>query len=206
MSSFKVSLKRGREEDEQGVDDDDKIRASQYTIDKQLGAGAFAIVKLCHRDEAGGRKSYAMKLVDKARTTVKAAQKEMTVLGAVGRHQNIVSLIDTWEQEREWVFILELAGGGEVFDRICERGPYSEADAADVGRQVGRALIHLHTKGVCHRDLKPENLLLCSHKSNRVKLADVRPRRARAGASVRPRVSSTHRFIRAPPRSVHSSL
>ena len=54
----------------------------------------------------------------------------------------------------------------------CERGPYSEADAVDVARQVGRALLHMHKKGVCHRDLKPENLLLCSQHSNRVKVAE----------------------------------
>ena len=191
--SLKVSLKRGRDEEE-----DDKARASQYKVDKQLGAGAFAIVKLCHRDEADGRKSYAMKLVDKARTTAKAAEKEMMVLGAVGRHENVVSLLDAWEQPREWVFILELAGGGEVFDRICERGPYSEADAADVARQVGRALIHLHTKGVCHRDLKPENLLLCSHNSNRVKLADVRPRSSNCTARTR-----TSDWACVDPRALH---
>ena len=54
---------------------------------------------------------------------------------------------------------VELAEGGEVFDRICE-GPYSEADAATVVRQVATALVHMHSKGICHRDIKCSNVLL----------------------------------------------
>ena len=65
---------------------------------------------------------------------------------------------------------MELAEGGEVFDRICEEGAYSEADAASVLRQVALALAFMHSIGVVHRDLKPENLLLTS--TNEVKVAD----------------------------------
>ena len=34
---------------------------------------------------------------------------------------------------------MELAEGGEVFDKIGKDGPFSEADAADVVRQVASA-------------------------------------------------------------------
>ena len=59
---------------------------------------------------------------------------------------------------------------GQVFDKICKDGPFSEADAADVVRQVALGLAFIHTAGVVHRDLKPENLLLTS--KGVVKLAD----------------------------------
>ena len=48
----------------------------------------------------------------------------------------------------------------QVFDRICDNGPFSERAAADVVRQVALALDHANKRGVCHRDIKPENLLL----------------------------------------------
>ena len=48
----------------------------------------------------------------------------------------------------------------QVFDRICDNGPFSEHAAADVVRQVALALDHANKRGVCHRDIKPENLLL----------------------------------------------
>lgn len=49
--------------------------------------------------------------------------------------------------------------GGELFDRIVEKGSYSEKDAADLIKQVLSAVAYMHGEGVVHRDLKPENLL-----------------------------------------------
>lgn len=44
--------------------------------------------------------------------------------------------------------------GGELFDRILDRGVYSEMDASMVIRQVLEAVSYLHKSGVVHRDLK----------------------------------------------------
>lgn len=55
--------------------------------------------------------------------------------------------------------IIELATGGELFDRIIQKGHYTEADAAEVTRQIASALRYMHENGVAHRDLKPENVL-----------------------------------------------
>jgi len=52
--------------------------------------------------------------------------------------------------------------GGELFDRIVEKGSYSEKDAADLIKQVLSAVAYMHEEGVVHRDLKPENLLYYS--------------------------------------------
>ena len=49
--------------------------------------------------------------------------------------------------------------GGELFDRIVEKGSYTEKDAADLIKQVLSAVAYMHSMGVVHRDLKPENLL-----------------------------------------------
>lgn len=52
--------------------------------------------------------------------------------------------------------------GGELFDRIVEKGSYTEKDASDLIRQVLEAVDYMHEQGVVHRDLKPENLLYYS--------------------------------------------
>lgn len=44
--------------------------------------------------------------------------------------------------------------GGELFDRIVEKGSYTEKDAADLIRQVLEAVDYMHEQGVVHRDLK----------------------------------------------------
>ncbi|XP_014675099.1 PREDICTED: calcium/calmodulin-dependent protein kinase type 1-like [Priapulus caudatus] len=57
---------------------------------------------------------------------------------------------------------MELVTGGELFDRIVEKGNYTEKDASDLIRQVLEAVDYMHIQGVVHRDLKPENLLYFS--------------------------------------------
>ena len=54
---------------------------------------------------------------------------------------------------------MELQKGGELFDRIVERGSYTEKDASGLVKQILSAVAYMHSKGVVHRDLKPENLL-----------------------------------------------
>ena len=44
--------------------------------------------------------------------------------------------------------------GGELFDRIVEKGSYTEKDASDLIRQVLLAVDYLHGQGIVHRDLK----------------------------------------------------
>lgn len=60
---------------------------------------------------------------------------------------------------------MDLACGGELFERVAERGSYSEADASEVVRYVMSAVAHCHARGVAHRDLKPENIMLASRET-----------------------------------------
>eukprot|EP00180_Rhodochaete_pulchella_P004117 Plantae.Rhodophyta-Rhodochaete_pulchella.ctg7587.p1 GENE.Plantae.Rhodophyta-Rhodochaete_pulchella.ctg7587~~Plantae.Rhodophyta-Rhodochaete_pulchella.ctg7587.p1 ORF type:complete len:444 (-),score=105.02 Plantae.Rhodophyta-Rhodochaete_pulchella.ctg7587:490-1632(-) len=55
---------------------------------------------------------------------------------------------------------MELCSGGELFDRIVQKGQFTEKDAADTLRTMLEILEHCHKKNVIHRDLKPENYLL----------------------------------------------
>jgi len=55
--------------------------------------------------------------------------------------------------------VMELVTGKELFDKIVEKGQYSEASASHIIRQIVSAVEYLHQNGIAHRDLKPENLL-----------------------------------------------
>jgi serine/threonine protein kinase len=81
-------------------------------------------------------------------------------------HQNILTLVDYFETMNNLYLVTDLALGGELFDRICRKGSYYEADAADLIRAVLSAVAYLHDHGIVHRDLKPENLLFRTPEDN----------------------------------------
>lgn len=68
---------------------------------------------------------------------------------------------------------MEICEGGELFDRIIEKGHFSEKEARTMFLQMMQALNYCHTNGICHRDLKPENfLLLTKADDSQIKVID----------------------------------
>ncbi|KAF3834753.1 hypothetical protein F7725_027311 [Dissostichus mawsoni] len=126
-----------------------------YTLSSELGRGATSIVYRC--EEKQTQKPYALKVLKKT-IDKKIVRTEIGVLLRL-HHPNIIQLKDIFETDTDIALVLELVTGGELFDRIVERGYYSERDAAHVIKQILEAVAYLHENGVVHRDLKPENLL-----------------------------------------------
>ena len=58
--------------------------------------------------------------------------------------------------------VLELVGGGELFQKICRERHFSEKVAARMFYNILSGVAYLHHKRIVHRDLKPENLLMTS--------------------------------------------
>ena len=68
---------------------------------------------------------------------------------------------------------MELMRGGDLFERIVERGRYDEATARAVMSKILSAVEYLHIKEIIHRDLKPENILLLDpHDDTNIKITD----------------------------------
>ncbi|XP_017160639.1 calcium/calmodulin-dependent protein kinase type 1D-like [Poecilia reticulata] len=89
------------------------------------------------------------------------------------KHENIVALEDIYESSNHLYLIMQLVSGGELFDRIVEKGFYTEMDASRLIRQVLDAVNYLHSMGIVHRDLKPENLLYFSpHDDSKIMISD----------------------------------
>lgn len=51
----------------------------------------------------------------------------------------------------KYYIVTQLATGGELFDRICEYGKFTEKDASQTIRQVLEAVDYLHYNNVVHR-------------------------------------------------------
>jgi serine/threonine protein kinase len=132
----------------------------QYRTGRTLGSGTYAIVKEAIHIQTG--KYYACKVINKRLMEGREhmVRNEIAVLKRVSSgHRNIVTLHDYFETAHNLYLCFDLCTGGELFDRICAKGNYYEADAAALVRTVFKAVKYIHDSGIVHRDLKPENLL-----------------------------------------------
>ncbi|XP_069489375.1 calcium/calmodulin-dependent protein kinase type 1G isoform X2 [Ambystoma mexicanum] len=156
----------GRKEEEDGSawkKQTNNIRDT-FVFMEVLGSGAFSEVFLVKQRSTG--QLFALKCIKKSHNMRDTSlENEIAVLKKI-KHDNIVSLEDIYESSSHYYLVMQLVSGGELFDRILERGVYTEKDASDVIRQVLDAVKYLHDSGIVHRDLKPENLLYLTPEEN----------------------------------------
>jgi calcium/calmodulin-dependent protein kinase I len=72
----------------------------------------------------------------------------------------MLSLNVPWRTESsqdKYYIVTQLATGGELFDRICEKGKFTEKDAAETIRQVLDAVNYLHQHNCVHRGTSLSN-------------------------------------------------
>ena len=138
---------------------------NQYILGRTLGSGVSCKVKLA-KDQAGTR--YAIKIIHSDESFQELIDTEVSALAQL-QHRNIVRLVEVSQGEqhnpkkgRKQVkfIVLELVGGGELFDFVALGGRLSEATARYYFKQLLDGLGFMHAQGYAHRDLKPENLLL----------------------------------------------
>ncbi|KAH9398638.1 Calcium/calmodulin-dependent protein kinase type 1 [Tyrophagus putrescentiae] len=134
----------------------------KYELKDLLGTGAFSQVYLAQNRE-NIIQMVAVKCIDKKALKGKedSLDNEINVLRKL-KHPNIVRLVETFEDRNKVYLVMELVTGGELFDRIVEKGSYTEKDASYLIKQILEAVDYMHSQGVVHRDLKPENLLYYS--------------------------------------------
>ncbi|KAK4600079.1 hypothetical protein RGQ29_009944 [Quercus rubra] len=89
-------------------------------------------------------------------------KREILILQHVTGQPNIVEFKGAYEDKQNLHLVMELCTGGELFDRIINKGTYSEREAASIGRQIVNVVHVCHVMGVMHRDLKPEHFLMVS--------------------------------------------
>ena len=138
---------------------------SQFKINwrRPLGEGAFGAVYLGVHRQTGEK--VAVKKISQRMTSHSSFQNETGALlqiRSVGGHPHICGMHENFEEDGYYYLVLDLIAGGEMFEHLINQGPYSEADAARLVREVASAINFLHGLGIVHGDLKPENLMLSS--------------------------------------------
>lgn len=133
-----------------------------YTLGHKLGQGQFGTTYLCTENTTGTE--YACKSISKrkliSREDVEDVRREIQIMHHLSGHNNIVTIKGAYEDQLYVHIVMELCNGGELFDRIIQRGHYSERKAAELTKIIVGVVESCHSLGVMHRDLKPENFLL----------------------------------------------
>uniref|UniRef100_A0A4W4FZF1 SNF-related serine/threonine-protein kinase n=1 Tax=Electrophorus electricus TaxID=8005 RepID=A0A4W4FZF1_ELEEL len=146
--------------------------AGLYDLDRTLGKGHFAVVKLARHVFTG--QLVAVKVIDKTKLDALATGhllQEVRCMKLV-RHPNVVRLYEVIDTHTKLYLILELADGGDMYDYILRHeGGVAEDTAKLHFAQIVRAITYCHRLHVVHRDLKPENVVFFRQQGT-VKLTD----------------------------------
>ncbi|KDN36029.1 hypothetical protein RSAG8_11115, partial [Rhizoctonia solani AG-8 WAC10335] len=149
-----------------------------YSIRDCIGGGGFSRVFRAINYET--RATAACKVVlitsDTPPAQRKDLEKEIKVHSLL-KHINVLEFLrckTIEESESKYVpgvyMLLELASGGDLFDKIAPDVGVDMDLARFYFTQLIAGVEFIHSQGVCHRDLKPENLLL--NLEGRLKISD----------------------------------
>lgn len=133
-----------------------------YMLGRKLGQGQFGTTYLCTDISTGFE--YACKSISKrkliSKEDVEDVRREIQIMHHLAGQKHIVTIKGAYEDPLYVHIVMELCAGGELFDRIIQRGHYSERKAALLTKIIVGVVEACHSLGVMHRDLKPENFLL----------------------------------------------
>jgi len=91
-------------------------------------------------------------------------RREVEILGQAGSHDNIVTLYDSGVFDGTEYLVLEFLPGGTLRDYLTQISRQNRqvpvADVMRFGRQLARAVSHVHQRGLIHRDIAPANVWL----------------------------------------------
>ena len=142
---------------------------SAYTLERELGGGGMSSVFVA-RDNGLGRRVVVKVLPYELAATVSVDRfKREIMLAAALQHPHIVPVLSAGETApddheigiRLPYFIMPFVEGESLRTRLA-RGPLSVREAVSIMKDVSRALVYAHGRGIIHRDIKPDNILLSS--------------------------------------------
>ena len=132
----------------------------RYTVVAEIGRGSHAIVYQAYDREL--ERDVAVKvlreeLVDSS--VIERFRREIRLTSKLD-HPHIAHVYGTGEWRGAPYFVIALARGPSLAERLAREHQLPVDDALAITRQVAAALGHAHRAAIIHRDVKPGNILL----------------------------------------------
>ena len=134
--------------------------ADRYRIERELGAGGMATVYLA--EDLKHHRKVAVKVLRPELAAVLGPERFLREIDTTAalHHPHILPLYDSGESAGFLYYVMPLAEGESLRDRLDREKQLPLDDALQIAREVADALSYAHAHSVIHRDIKPENILL----------------------------------------------
>lgn len=134
--------------------------AGRYKIERELGAGAMAVVALAH--DLRHHRRVAIKVLRPELASLMGPERFLREIDIAASlmHPHILPLHDSGEADGLLYYVMPYVEGESLRGRLERERRLPVEDAVQIAREVADALAYAHHRGFVHRDIKPENILL----------------------------------------------
>ncbi|MCO5574646.1 hypothetical protein L7F22_028435 [Adiantum nelumboides] len=139
----------------------------RFEVVKEIGSGNFGVANLLLDKKT--QELFAAKYIERGSKIDANVQREIINHRSL-QHPNIIRFKEVFLTSTHLAILMEYAAGGELFQRICNAGRFSEDEVLLSATHI--RVSYCHDMQICHRDLKLENTLLDDSAVPRLKICD----------------------------------
>ena len=143
----------------------------RYQIQELIGEGGMAVVYKAMDNRLN--RSVAVKIMrDEFAADEDFKRRFCSESQAVAMlsHPNIMAVYDVSHNDNIEYIVMELINGITLEQYLDKKGAIGWRETLHFAKQIAKALVHAHERGIIHRDIKPQNIMLL--RDGTIKVAD----------------------------------